>query len=108
MHAEDAANWAYPDCTPEFLGAMACAIYIGTYQKVRLVTPFVQAMKVAIVQEGLLLGVPYSLTRSCYAETVVSCGKCPTCLSRLAAFESNDEEDPIPYEFDNELNTLDV
>src|SRR5690606_16585973 len=22
-HSEDAANWAYPDCTPEFIGAMA-------------------------------------------------------------------------------------
>lgn len=25
-HAEDAMNWAYPDCTPEFLGAMKNAV----------------------------------------------------------------------------------
>ena len=40
-HADDAANWAYPDCTPEFIGAMANAIYIGTYHKIRLYTPLI-------------------------------------------------------------------
>ena len=39
MHSEDANNWAYADCTPEFIGAMSNAIYIGTYGKVRLKTP---------------------------------------------------------------------
>jgi len=97
-HAEDAAGWAYPDCTPEFTGAMAAAIYVGTYHKVRLIVPLQHLWKRDIVKLGLEIGAPLHLTRSCYTDNELSCGKCPTCLSRLAAFEANGMEDPIPYQ----------
>jgi len=58
MHGEDAHNWAYPDCTPEFIGAMQNAIYIGTYFKVRLICPFSYSMKKEIIQIGLDLAAP--------------------------------------------------
>lgn len=97
MHAEDARGWAYPDCTPEFLGAMANAVYIGTYNKVRLVTPFQWIMKKDIVARGLALGVPFALTLSCYEGTEPACGKCPTCVERLAAFAACGAVDPLKY-----------
>lgn len=97
-HAEDARNWAYPDCSPEFLGAMANAIYIGTYFRVRLVAPLTWYMKVDIVRLGKELNVPFDLTRSCYRPGELSCGNCPSCVERKEAFRLNGLEDPIKYD----------
>ena len=96
-HAEDAFNWAYPDCTPEFIGAQANAIYIGSYRTVRLVTPFVHSMKWEIVVKGVALGVPYNLTWSCYAGGSKHCGVCPTCRARKDAFQRAIVIDPTDY-----------
>lgn len=98
MHAEDARNWAYPDCTPEFIGAVANAIFVGTYQKVRLITPLQWMMKADVVRIGWDLHVPFRLTLSCYEGSVPACGKCPTCVERIAAFHANGLTDPIGYE----------
>lgn len=96
-HAEDARNWAYPDCTPEFVGAMANAIYIGSYQTVRLRAPFIYSTKAEIVAEGKRFGVPYDLTWSCYAGGDVHCGTCPTCRARKHAFRDAGTPDPTIY-----------
>lgn len=96
-HAEDAQNWAYPDCTPEFVGAMANAIYIGTYRTVRLLTPFNYSTKGQIVQRGHELGVPYALTWSCYKGEELHCGTCPTCRARKQSFEEAGIPDPTKY-----------
>lgn len=100
MHAEDAHNWAYPDCTPEFIGAMQNAIYIGTYHQVRLVCPFTYMTKAQIVKLGMSLNAPFHLTWSCYEGGDVACGQCPTCVGRLEAFKENRDHDPILYAFD--------
>lgn len=100
MHGEDAHNWAYPDCTPEFIGAMQNAIYIGTYMKVRLVCPFTYKTKADIIKLGIELGAPLHLTLSCYEGCSPACGRCPTCIARLEAFRSLGYSDPIEYEFD--------
>ena len=97
-HAEDARNWAYPDCTPEFNGAMASAIYIGSYMKVRLVTPLQWFTKSEVIALGVKLGAPFELTWSCYNGFEKSCGVCPTCVGRLHAFKENGLIDPIDYE----------
>lgn len=96
-HAEDARNWAYPDCTPEWIGAMANAIYVGTYFKIRLHAPLTWLMKSDIVRLGLENDVPFSLTWSCYGNGDMACGTCPTCVERLHAFEVNKWVDPVPY-----------
>ena len=96
-HAEDARNWAYPDCTPEFIGAMANAIYIGTYQSMRLVAPFIHSSKADIIRRGATLGVPYALTWSCYAGGEHHCGVCPTCRARKDAFRIAGVSDPTQY-----------
>jgi len=96
-HAEDAENWAYADCTPEFVGAMANAIHVGTYQKVSLATPWIFMKKYQIIQEGEKLEVPYALTWSCYLGGAFHCRTCPTCRSREDAFEEAGVDDPTEY-----------
>jgi len=96
-HSEDAENWAYPDCTPEFIGAMANAIYIGTYHKVRLHTPLQWLMKTDIVELGNKVGTPWHLTWSCYKGEEKHCGVCPTCISRREAFITAGIKDPTEY-----------
>lgn len=96
-HSEDAANWAYPDCTPEWIGAMANAIYIGTYMAVRLHTPIQWLMKKDIAALGHSLGVPFEQTWSCYKGEELHCGTCPTCRSRREAFKLAGLVDPTEY-----------
>ena len=96
-HAEDAANWAYPDCTPEFTGAMANAIFVGSYQRIRLETPLQYLHKDEIVTWGSKLGAPYHLTWSCYVGGEKHCGICPTCRSRRQGFIKAGIEDPTVY-----------
>ena len=97
VHAEDAENWAYPDCTPEFIGGMANAIYVGTYHKIRLYTPLIWMRKWQIVQSGTRLGVDWSLTWSCYEGNALHCGVCPTCRARKEAFKLANVLDPTEY-----------
>lgn len=96
-HAEDAQGWAYPDCTPEFIGAMANSIYIGTYSSVRLHTPLMWLMKHEIVRLGAELGVDFANTWSCYAGGEHHCGACPTCYARQEAFRHAGVPDPTRY-----------
>ena len=97
-HAEDAANWAYADCTPEFIGAMANAIFVGTYSQVRLATPLEWLTKPEIITLGSRLGVPWEHTWSCYKGERLHCGTCPTCRSRREGFYIAGLKDPTEYE----------
>lgn len=97
VHADDGAHWAYPDCTPEFIGGMANAIHIGTYQKVRLRAPLLNMSKAAVVRDGTRLKAPLEMTWSCYKGGALHCGTCPTCRSRKEAFKLNDLADPTSY-----------
>lgn len=97
-HAEDARNWAYPDCTPEFIGAQANAIYIGTYGSVRLNAPLSHMTKDQIVSWGAKMGAPYHLSWSCYKGNDDHCGVCPTCRSRKEAFILAGIPDPTEYD----------
>ncbi len=96
-HAEDAQNWAYPDCTPEWIGAMSNAIYIGTYRTVRLVTPLEWMDKKTIIATGTSLGVDWSDTWSCYKGDERHCGVCPTCRARRTGFIEAEVPDPTDY-----------
>jgi len=96
-HADDAENWAYPDCTPEFIGGMANAIYIGTYHKIRLFTPLMFLDKAGVIKLGDDHDTPWELTWSCYKGEEVHCGVCPTCISRRDGFELACVTDPTRY-----------
>ncbi len=96
-HSEDAQAWAYPDCTPEFIGAMANAIFIGSYQALRLHTPLEWMLKHDIIQLGDSLGVHWPATWSCYAGGDLHCGTCPTCRARREGFTKAGVSDPTEY-----------
>ncbi len=87
----------YPDCREQFIAAMSTAIFSGTDGRVCVSAPFRDMDKISILKWGLEHDVPYTLTRTCYKDQVVSCGKCGSCVERLEAFELNEIEDPIPY-----------
>lgn len=97
VHADDGVNWAYPDCTPEFIGPMSAAIFIGTYHKVRVRAPLLYMTKPQVVEVGVKHGVDYANTWSCYKGEEFQCGRCPTCLSRKDAFAINGLPDPTQY-----------
>lgn len=97
-HSEDNQTWAYPDCSPEFIDSMCEAINFGTGGKVDLVAPLQTFTKKEIVAKALRIKVPLKYTYSCYNGGNKSCGKCPTCISRIAAFKANAVKDPIEYE----------
>ena len=94
VHADDAAGRAYPDCGADFIAAINNAISIGTYERVKVIAPFVSFNKSQVVELGLKLKVPYQLTWSCYEDGDIPCGKCATCLDRAAAFAANGVVDP--------------
>jgi len=96
LHQGDHA--IYPDCRISFFKAMDEAISEGTDQKVCIVAPFLSTDKAGIVEWGLHHAVPFDLTRTCYKEQPISCGKCGSCIERLAAFEKNNTKDPVSYE----------
>jgi len=88
----------YPDCRISFFEAMGSAIREGSNQKVDLLAPFISIDKAGIVKWGLDHAVPFHLTRTCYKDQVLACGKCGSCVERLEAFEKNNTKDPIFYE----------
>lgn len=93
VHSDDAGD-AYPDCSAHFISAMSAAVRIGTYEKIRLIAPFLCQKKSDVVKAGLELGTPYHLTRSCYERGDKPCGQCATCIDRAKAFELNGVKDP--------------
>ena len=97
-HADDAAGNAYPDCSSDFNNAMNTAIYEGSGKQLTIEAPFINKNKSGVVKLGMELGVPYELTWSCYEGHDKACGKCGTCIDRIAAFELNGIKDPIEYE----------
>jgi 7-cyano-7-deazaguanine synthase len=91
------SNYLYPDCRPSFNAALVNTIRESSDGKVRLMAPFSFMDKAAIVAQGIRLGAPFSLTRSCYEDQMLSCGGCGTCRERLVAFAANGIADPIVY-----------
>jgi 7-cyano-7-deazaguanine synthase len=99
-HADDSAGFAYPDCSPAFADAMNRAVYEGSGHQLEIAAPFVDIDKAAVVKLGLELGVPYELTWSCYEGGDRPCGKCGTCLDRVAAFAANGVADPAMAQYE--------
>ena len=85
----------YPDCRPEFIDAMAAAVEAGTYNGVKVVSPYCNITKRDIALRGKAIGIDYSLTYSCYKGGEKHCGKCGTCMERKEALEGFD---PTEYE----------
>ena len=85
----------YPDCRPSFIEAFDSATKEGTYNGVRVVSPYCNITKRDIALRGRELGIDYSKTYSCYKGGEVHCGCCGTCRERKEALEGFD---PTVYE----------
>ncbi len=95
----------YPDCRPEYIEAYECMANLATRagvegrQRLKIHTPLITLTKAEIIQRGLVLGVDYSLTHSCYDPTPegLACGQCDSCLLRLKGFAEAGVQDPVRY-----------
>lgn len=97
VHAGD--HHIYPDCRPDFIVNLTMCIQASTEGRVRVAAPFLHENKASILKRGHHQNVipPYHLTRTCYKDTILSCGKCGSCVERLEAFKTIGIEDPISY-----------
>ena len=88
----------YPDCRPEFVGAINEATRLGTYANVTVSAPYTNITKGDIARRGVALGIDYSETWSCYKGGDKHCGKCGTCVERREALVEAGVEDTTEYE----------
>ena len=97
VHSGD--HHIYPDCRPNFITTLYSVIRASSDGKVRIQAPFLNLDKTEILKIGYALNppTPYHLTRTCYKNQEVSCGKCGSCVERLSAFNSIRQTDPISY-----------
>jgi 7-cyano-7-deazaguanine synthase len=87
----------YPDCRPRFVEKLHQTVSASSEGLVSVVTPFLYYTKKDVVRQGLDFGTPFGLTRTCYTNQVVACGKCGSCRERLEAFQLNGVQDFIEY-----------
>lgn len=93
----------YPDCRPEYFEKFQDLADLATRrgvegQRVVIQTPILELNKTQIIREGNRLNVPFELTWSCYRGGAKACGRCDSCVLRLAGFKEAGLVDPLDYE----------
>ena len=83
----------YPDCRPEFIAAFEHMANLATRAgvegaKLHIHAPLQHMSKAQIIQRGMLLGVDYAQTVSCYQADADgrACGVCDACRLRRQGF----------------------
>lgn len=125
VHSGD--HTIYPDCRPEWVSTMAATVMMASEGKVQFHAPFLSMDKTSILDLSFngyhptpsaadlvktilrlsqkddisipALNVDYSMTRTCYKDQPIACGRCGSCQERLEAFRNHNREDPLEYEF---------
>lgn len=94
----------YPDCRPEYIAAFQVMANLATKagvegRPIKIHTPLIQLSKADIIREGVLLGVNYGDTISCYDADSEgrACGQCDSCRLRAAGFADANISDPTHY-----------
>lgn len=94
----------YPDCRPEFVAAFQALANLATKAGVEgralaVQAPLVSMTKAQIVETGLVLGVDFALTVSCYQadNNGAACGRCDACRLRAEGFRAAGVPDPTRY-----------
>ncbi|MES9854104.1 MAG: 7-cyano-7-deazaguanine synthase QueC [Candidatus Thiodiazotropha sp. L084R] len=94
----------YPDCRPKFIEAFEHLANLATKAGVegrsfKIHTPLIDLSKGEIIQQGIALGLDYSLTVSCYqaTESGEACGSCDSCRLRAGGFSEAGVPDPTHY-----------
>lgn len=88
----------YPDCRPAFVERMNEVAAIANFEAVEIVAPYLHKTKAEILADGLAMGIDYADTWTCYRGERLACGRCGSCLERLAAFAAHGLEDPLGYQ----------
>ncbi len=93
----------YPDCRPEYIKRFQALCDVATKKTVegepiKIRAPLLYMTKTDIIRRGMELDVPFELTWSCYESKEKACGRCDSCILRLAGFEEAGLKDPILYE----------
>lgn len=99
VHSGD--HHIYPDCRENFITDLYKVIRSSSDRKVFVMAPFLNLDKTEILKIGFTkvgVPVPYHLTRTCYKNQAVSCGRCGSCSERLLAFANIGMKDHIEYE----------
>jgi 7-cyano-7-deazaguanine synthase len=99
----------YPDCRPEYIAGYEAMANLATKEaveghlKVTIHTPLISLTKSEIIATGLVLGVDYSETISCYDPDQIGagCGGCDACTLRLRGFSELGIPDPARYRTGN-------
>ena len=96
----------YPDCRPEYIAAFEKMANLATKAaiegaKLNIHAPLIALSKAEIIRLGVVLGVDYSLTVSCYQadKSGRACGVCDSCRIRRTGFEAAGITDPTRYQF---------
>ncbi len=97
----------YPDCRPEFIQAFQLLANVATRASVEadkddsmvIHAPLLYWSKQRIIEEGIALGVDYSLTVSCYQAVADgrACGRCDSCRLRAQGFRDAGIADATRY-----------
>jgi 7-cyano-7-deazaguanine synthase len=94
----------YPDCRPEYIAAFEQMANLATKAaiegaRLRIHTPLINLPKAEIIRRGMLLGLDYSTTVSCYQAdgAGLACGVCDSCRLRRKGFESAGVPDVTRY-----------
>lgn len=93
VHAGD--HFIYPDCRPQFIKSQTQTLSLANDVKFKLLAPYLNKNKVAIVKDAIALKVPTHLTWTCYEGLKKPCGKCGSCIERIEAFKLNGLADPL-------------
>jgi 7-cyano-7-deazaguanine synthase len=97
----------YPDCRPEFVSAYESMANLATKagvegNRLAIHTPLIDLTKTQIIQEGLVRGVQYELTSSCYDPDGDGrpCRRCDSCVLRERGFAGLGMTDPLVSSFE--------
>jgi 7-cyano-7-deazaguanine synthase len=98
VHSGD--HYIYPDGRPKFLSKIQDTVKWCSEGNIFLTAPFQFLTKGEIIKKVVnnKKRVPFELTRTCYKDQEIACGKCGSCIERKEAFEQNNLTDPIKYE----------
>ncbi|HBV21835.1 MAG TPA: 7-cyano-7-deazaguanine synthase, partial [Nitrosomonas sp.] len=95
----------YPDCRPAFIQAFENMANLATKaaiegKKLTIHAPIIDLSKQDIIRTGLVLGVDYGLTVSCYQadEAGRACGVCDACRIRRKGFTEAGIADMTRYQ----------
>ncbi|GJL74999.1 7-cyano-7-deazaguanine synthase QueC [Nitrosomonas sp.] len=95
----------YPDCRPAFIQAFENMANLATKaaiegNRLTIHAPLIELSKKDIIRTGLVLGVDYSLTVSCYqaGEAGRACGVCDACRIRRKGFTEAGIADMTRYQ----------